>query len=146
MPSTFSPCRRLPRLHRSSFGIPHALIQGNARHQKGDRESFSQKVDDFASEAKDKVFDAAQSASESASKGLNNAATVIKDAAGKFGGQASDAARKIAKGVESTSSYIQDHSIGQMGDDLMNVCKKYPAQAMLSSLVIGILVGRALRR
>lgn len=92
-------------------------------------------VNEMASDAKDKVFDAAHSAT-----------STLKDAAGKFGSQASDAAKKIAKGVESTTSYLHDHSFSEMGDDLMNVCRKYPAQALISSLAIGFLVGRLIRR
>jgi ElaB/YqjD/DUF883 family membrane-anchored ribosome-binding protein len=103
-------------------------------------------VNEIASEAKDRVYEAANSASETATRGLHNAASTLKDAAGKFGGQASDAAKKIAKGVESTTSYLHDHSFSEMGDDLMNVCRKYPAQALLSSLAIGFLVGRVIRR
>jgi hypothetical protein len=69
-----------------------------------------------------------QTVKEAANSGLHKAATVIHD------------------GIDSTAAYLKDHDIADMGNDAMKVCRKYPAQAILSSLAIGFLVGRVLRR
>jgi ElaB/YqjD/DUF883 family membrane-anchored ribosome-binding protein len=111
-------------------------------------------VTDFASQTKDKASQLASSASETASrqrenaaKGLHRAASAIQDSAGKLGsGRASDAARKVADGIDSTASYIEEHDFADMGKDVMNVCRRHPAEAIITSLAIGFLVGRALKR
>jgi len=111
-------------------------------------------VSDFASEAKGKASQLANAASESAgrqrenaAKGLHRAASAIQDNAGKLGsGKASDAARKVAGGIDSTATYLEEHDFADMGKDVMNVCRRHPAEAIIASLAIGFLVGRALKR
>jgi len=111
-------------------------------------------VSDFASEAKGKASQLANAASEtagrqreSAAKGLHRAASAIQDNAGKLGsGKASDAARKVAGGIDSTATYLEEHDFADMGQDVMNICRRHPAEAIITSLAIGFLVGRALKR
>jgi hypothetical protein len=111
-------------------------------------------VSDFASQAKDKASHLASSAAETAgrqrenaAKGLHRAASAIQDNASKLGnGKASDAARKFAGGIDSTASYLEEHDFADMGKDVMNVARRHPAEAIIASLAIGFLVGRALKR
>ena len=111
-------------------------------------------VSDFASEAKGKASQLANAASESAgrqrenaTKGLHRAASAIQDNAGKLGsGKASDAARKVAGGIDSTATYLEEHDFADMGKDVMEVARRHPAEAIIASLAIGFLVGRALKR
>lgn len=111
-------------------------------------------VSDFASQTKDKASHLASTASETvsrqrenAAKGLHRAASAIQDNASKLGsGRASDAARKVAGGIDSTASYLEEHDFADMGKDVMNVCRRHPAEAIVASLAIGFLVGRALKR
>ena len=111
-------------------------------------------VSDFASQTKDKANELAHAASESAgrqrenaARGLHRAASAIQDNAGKLGnGRASDAARKVAGGIDSTAAYLEEHDFADMGKDVMNVARRHPAEAIITSLAIGFLVGRALKR
>lgn len=111
-------------------------------------------VSDFASQAKDKASQMANAAAESAgrqresaAKGLHRAASAIQNNAEKLGsGRASDAARKVAGGIDSTASYLEEHDLSDMGKDVMNICRRHPAEAIITSLAVGFLVGRALRR
>jgi ElaB/YqjD/DUF883 family membrane-anchored ribosome-binding protein len=111
-------------------------------------------VSDFASQTKDKASQMANAASESAgrqrenaAKGLHRAASAIQNSADKLGtGRASDAARKVAGGIDSTAAYLEEHDFSDMGKDVMNVCRRHPAEAIITSLAIGFLVGRALKR
>jgi len=111
-------------------------------------------VSDFASQAKDKANQMANNAAEgagrqreNAAKGLHRAATAIQDNADKLGsGRASEAARKVAGGIDSTASYLEDHDFSDMGKDVMNICRRHPAEAIIASLAIGFLAGRALKR
>jgi len=112
------------------------------------------RVSDFAADAKEKASKLADDVSESAgrqrenaAKGLHRAASAIQDNAGKLGsGRASDAARKVAQCIDSTASYLQDHDFNDMRKDVMDVCRRHPAEAILSSLALGFLLGRAMRR
>jgi len=106
-------------------------------------------VSDLASDARDKATQVANSVAESANrqrekaaKGLHKAASVIDSA----GPRASEAAHKVAQGLDGTASYLEDHGLSDMGDDVLGVFRRYPAQALLSSLAIGFLLGRTLRR
>jgi hypothetical protein len=62
------------------------------------------------------------------------------------GDSAAKVAHGLADGMESTASYLRNHSIGEMSGDVMGVCRKYPVQAMISAAIIGFVVGRAIRR
>jgi hypothetical protein len=61
-------------------------------------------------------------------------------------GRASNAARKVAGGIDSTASYIEGHDFAAMGKDVMDICRRHPAEAIITSLAVGFLVGRALKR
>ena len=111
-------------------------------------------VADFATQTKEKASEWASAASETAgrqrenaAKGLHRAASAIQDNAGRLGeGKASQVARKVAGGIDTTASYLEEHDLSDMGKDVMNVCRRHPAEAIIASLAIGFLVGRALKR
>ena len=63
------------------------------------------------------------------------------------GGQkTANAANRLADGMESTASYLRDHDLKDMGDNMAGMYRKYPVQSLLSAAAIGFLVGRALRK
>jgi hypothetical protein len=61
-----------------------------------------------------------------------------------------DSAANLGKGLESgmksTASYIRDHGFKDMGGDLMGVCRRHPAEAVISAAVLGFLLGQVIRR
>jgi hypothetical protein len=61
-------------------------------------------------------------------------------------GSAAKTGHAVADSMTSTASYIRNHSFGEMGTDVMDVCRRYPVQAMISAAVLGFIVGRAIRR
>jgi hypothetical protein len=110
-------------------------------------------VSDFASQTKDKASQMASAAAESAgrqresaAKGLHRAANAIHDNADKLPGRASQAAHKVAGGIDTTAAYLEEHNFSDMGKDVMDVCRRHPTEAIITSLALGFLVGRALRR
>ena len=114
------------------------------------REPAKQFFDDpieTVKEAASTLSDRGSRQRETAARGLRQAATVLHDNAGKFGGgRASSAAHRVADGIDSTATYLEDHDLSDMKEDMMQMCRRYPAQSLLSALAIGFLLGRALRR
>jgi ElaB/YqjD/DUF883 family membrane-anchored ribosome-binding protein len=102
---------------------------------------------DAASDLKEKVSDAAARQRTNAAKGLNRAASAIHDKAEKIGNsRVSGAAHKVADGIDSTATYLEENDFSDMGEDAMNVARRHPGKAILASLAVGFLLGRVLRR
>ena len=79
---------------------------------------------------------------ENAAKGLDRAASTLHEGTGS----AAKMAHGLADGMQSTASYIRSHSVGDMGSDVGELCRRHPVQALISAGVLGFLLGRAIRR
>ena len=128
--------------------------------------SNSENTSDFSSDAKDRAAGLATKLKDKASQvtstvsdtvgrqrdnvagGLDRLASTIHEKAGSLpGGQkATNAANNLAEGMESTASYLREHDLKDLGDSMAGVYRKYPVQSLLSTVAIGFLVGRALRK
>ena len=136
----------------------HLPSNSEATSDFGVRETVSdieERAADFASRVKDKASQVGNTVSETvgrqrenAAGGLDRVASTIHENAGSIpGGQkAVRAVHSIADGMESTASYLREHDFMAMGDDLIGLCRRHPAQALLSALAIGFFVGRSVRR
>jgi hypothetical protein len=100
------------------------------------------KIKDKASQLGSTLSQSADRQRENAAKGLHRAASSLHDGIGS----AAKAGHGLADGMTSTASYIESHNFGEMGTDVMGVCRRYPVQAMISAAVLGFIVGRAIRR
>lgn len=100
------------------------------------------KIKDKASQFGSTLSQTADRQRENAAKGLDRAASSLHEGVGS----AAKAGHGLADGMSSTASYLRNHSFGEMGTDVMDVCRRYPAQAMISAAVLGFIVGRAIRR
>ena len=127
----------------SDFGMQDA-----ASNLKDRAAGFASKVKDKASQVGSTVSETVGRQRENAAGGLDRFASTIHENAGAIpGGQkAAKVAHSIADGMESTASYLRDHDFKDMGEDVMGVCRRHPAQALISALAIGFLLGRAARR
>jgi hypothetical protein len=117
--------------------------------------NLKDRVTEAASKTKRTVNEMTSTASEkldrqreAAAGGLDRAASTIREKVVSMSGGARTAnvAHGIADRMESTASYLRDHDFTDMREDLIAVCRRHPAQAMLSALAVGFLVGRAVRR
>ena len=61
------------------------------------------------------------------------------------GGVVGSAASGMAGTLESGGAYLQEHNLRGMGEDVTNVVRRYPLQAILLGIGVGFLVGRASR-
>ena len=73
----------------------------------------------------------------------------VSDIAAKARDKASQVADTVAEKVgharETTASYLKEHDFNQIGKDVMNVCRRYPAQSLSAAAAVGFLIGRARR-
>jgi hypothetical protein len=105
-------------------------------------QGLGSKIKDRATQLGTTVSQTVDRQRETAAKGLDKAASTLHDGAGS----AARVAHGVADGMQSTASYIRSHTIGDMGSDVGDLCRKHPVQALISAGVLGFLLGRALRR
>ncbi len=126
---------------------------GERRDDNTDK--LKERVEDIASRTKQKAGEWAETASETVdhqrenvSAGLDRAATTLHEKAANMPGgpQAVNAAHRVADGMETAASYLREHDFADMRDDVVNVCRKYPVQTLISAVAVGFLLGRAVRR
>lgn len=104
--------------------------------------SIGAKIKDKASEFGTQVSSNLDRQRENAARGLDRAASSLHDGVGS----AAKMGHGVADGMESTASYLRDHSFGEMGNDVMALCRKHPVQALVSAAVLGFVMGRLIRR
>jgi ElaB/YqjD/DUF883 family membrane-anchored ribosome-binding protein len=107
-----------------------------------DAQSFASRVKDRATQLGTTVSETMDRQRENAAKGLDRAASTIHEGAGS----AARMAHGVADGMENTASYLRNHTLGDMGGDIGNLCRRHPVQALVSAAVVGFLLGRAIRR
>jgi hypothetical protein len=105
-------------------------------------QSFGTKLKDRATQFGNTVSQTVDRQRENAAKGLDRAASTLHEGAGS----AARVAHGMADSMESTASYLRSHSLGDMGSDVGNLCRRHPVQALISAGVLGFLIGRAIRR
>jgi hypothetical protein len=104
--------------------------------------SLGSKIKDKASQFGSTVSQTVDKQRETAAKGLDRAASSLHDGVGS----AAKMGHGVADGMESTATYLRNHSFGDMGNDVMELCRKHPVQALVSAAVLGFLVGKVIRR
>ena len=107
-----------------------------------------ERLQDAGSKIKERASQIAGATVNAASRQRGNAADLLDRAAsGLHTGvdSAGQISNSVESGMRSTAGYIRDHDFKEMGNDLMGVCRKHPAQALISAAVVGFLLGRAAR-
>jgi hypothetical protein len=104
--------------------------------------SLGAKIKDKATQFGSTVSTTVDRQRETAARGLDRAASSLHDGVGS----AAKVGHGVADGMESTASYLRNHSFGDMGNDVMTLCRKHPVQALVSAAVLGFVMGRLIRR
>ena len=109
---------------------------------------LASKVKDKASQVASTVSDTVGRQRDNVAGGLDRVASTLHEKAGSLpGGQkAANAANSLADGMESTASYLRDHDLKDVGDSMAGIYRKYPVKSLLSVVLVGFLVGRAIRK
>ena len=115
-------------------------------------DEIKSRANDFASTVKDKASQASELVSEkvgqsreSAADGLNQVASAMHENADSLPRGASRLTHGVANKVGSAAEYLRDSDFSKMGKDATNLCRRYPAQALLAAVAVGFLIGRSRR-
>ena len=118
-------------------------------------DDVKERASEMAAKTKDKANQVAGTVSEkldqqreNAAEGLGRVASTLHEKADSLRGgpKLVTFTHNIARGMESTATYLREHDFSKMGKDVMNVCRKYPTQSIAAALAIGFLLGRSARR
>jgi len=105
-------------------------------------------MSDTAADVKDKVAEFGRKTAEqiddsreSAAGALDQTASSLHSGGDKLSGVAHSAADKI----QATADYVRRTDLKGMADDVQDLVKRYPGQALAAAAVLGFLVARGLR-
>jgi len=73
---------------------------------------------------------------------VSDMATKVRDKASQV---ADTVTEKVGQARETTASYLQENDFNRIGKDVMNVCRRYPAQFLIAAAAVGFLIGRTRR-
>jgi ElaB/YqjD/DUF883 family membrane-anchored ribosome-binding protein len=97
-----------------------------------------EKVTEFGRKAANRI----DGSRESAAVALDKTATSMHSGGDKLSGAAHSAADK----VQATADYVRRTDLKGMAEDVQDIVKRYPGQALATAAVLGFLVARGLRR
>jgi ElaB/YqjD/DUF883 family membrane-anchored ribosome-binding protein len=112
-------------------------------------------IADIATKAKDKGHAVAQAAVDTidqnrgtAARVLANAASAIHDRTTRLPGRegVTRLANAAAEQIDRTADYVREHNTQQMMADLRQFVTRNPGASVIGAAVVGILVGRGLRK
>jgi ElaB/YqjD/DUF883 family membrane-anchored ribosome-binding protein len=112
-------------------------------------------IADIATKATDKAQAVAQSAADrvdqhrgDAARILANAASTVHDGVTRLpaGEGVTRFAAAAAEEIDGTARYVREHTTHQMLADLKEVVRRHPAASVVGAVVVGVLVGRGLRK
>jgi ElaB/YqjD/DUF883 family membrane-anchored ribosome-binding protein len=109
---------------------------------------MKEQISDTAADVKDKVSEFGRKTAqqiddsrESAAGALDQTATSLHSGSDKLVSVAHTAADKI----QATADYVRRTDLKGMADDVRDLVKRYPGQALAAAAVLGFLVARGLR-
>ena len=97
-----------------------------------------EKVSTFGRKAADKI----DGSRESAAGALAKTAISMHSSGDKL----SEVAHSAADKVQATADYVRRTDLKGMAEDVQDIVKRYPGQALAAAAVLGFLVARGLRR
>jgi hypothetical protein len=121
----------------AAAGQTYQEVKGAAKEAAA---NVGQQAREYASKAGEKAEDALHSVGH----GMSTLAGTIRQNAP--GGALGSAAGTVAEQLESGGRYLREHDLGDIGEELTNVIRRYPIPSLLCVFGIGFLVGGALRR
>jgi DNA-binding ferritin-like protein len=83
---------------------------------------------------------------EQAAKTVQNAAERVRQYGEQSEGRLGDVARNTADKMSRAADYMRNHDMNDMWNDAGQFLRRYPTQSVVAALVLGMLVGRSMRR
>jgi ElaB/YqjD/DUF883 family membrane-anchored ribosome-binding protein len=134
--------------------------QGQQRPRDGEASSstagtaarLKEQVTQKAAQVKEKVADLGRKAGDTIDEGrqrtastFDTTASALHEQGDRFATSASNAAHATADKIQAAADYLREHDAKAMMEDVQDVVRRHPGQALAAAVVVGILVGRALR-
>ena len=117
------------------------------------KEQVAGKIDeakDKARELGDRAVEAGRRATEKvdaqrepAARALENTASRLQERGDRIANATSGAVRTTADKLQATADYIREHDVRDMFNDVQDVVRRHPGQALAAAAVVGFLVGKA---
>lgn len=95
-------------------------------------------VNEFGRRAADKL----EESRESTARALESTSTSLHSGADQF----SDMGHYAADRLQATADYVRENNLESIFEDLQNVVRRYPAQALAGAAILGFFVARGLSR
>ncbi|MGH9630904.1 MAG: hypothetical protein ACRD7E_21545 [Bryobacteraceae bacterium] len=83
---------------------------------------------------------------ESAAGALHNTASTLRNRGQSSGESITRIATRAADRLDTTATYMQDHSFRDMMDDVGQVVRRHPGPSIAAAAAVGFLLGAAMRR
>jgi ElaB/YqjD/DUF883 family membrane-anchored ribosome-binding protein len=112
---------------------------------KGRAQHAAQTATHAAAEYSHKAKDTLNNNREQAASGVEKAAEKVRDQLGQKEGLPGQAGVKMADTMESTATYIRDHTTDEMMGDVERLVREHPVQAIAGAIFAGFVIGRVLR-
>jgi len=90
------------------------------------------------------IGERADDATSSVGSGIKSLAGTLRENA-PHGGMMGSAASSVADALETSGRYLQEHGLGDIGSDFVNLIRRNPIPAVLVGIGIGYLFARATR-
>jgi uncharacterized membrane protein YeaQ/YmgE (transglycosylase-associated protein family)/ElaB/YqjD/DUF883 family membrane-anchored ribosome-binding protein len=119
------------------------------------RNTVQSGIVDMATTATDAAHAVAQAAADTvdrhrgaAAEVLAKAATSVRDGAARLPGgeRVTQLAEAAGEGIDASARYVREHTAQQMIADLRQFVRRHPGAAVVSAAIVGILVGRGIRK
>lgn len=102
-------------------------------------------IGDKATDAARFVGDKADAAAGKVGSGLESLASKVRDNA-PHEGMLGKAADKVAEGIEKTGHYLKEEGMTGMGQDMLDLVKRYPVPALAVGMCLGVGMGYLMAR
>ena len=133
----------------SAEDLNHSNRSENIEGNLGDKiVDVTSRVKEKAGQMADKVAETVDRQRDNAASGLDRAAFTLHQKAEDIpgGATATQITHTIADGMESVARYVRETDFDEIKENVLETCRKYPAQTLIGALAVGFLVGRAIRR
>ena len=114
--------------------------------------NLSERARDAASNVSERAKDTARAAEDRTDDALSSVGQRMSSMAGSLrqsaprSGVVGSAAGAVADRLEAGGQYLQEHGLGDMTDDLAGLIRQHPLPSMGIALLVGFMLGGALRR
>jgi len=107
-----------------------------------DTQTFASNVKDLGNEAGSKMAAGKNKVADT----LHSTADSLRNRAGEGSGKLRSVANKTADGLTRVANYTRSHDFNDVWGDISAVVRSRPVESIAVALVLGVMVGRSMKR